>query len=111
MSKIKKYAKGRRLEYRVKEYLEGHGLVVFRCAGSKPVDLVVLGEGKVPVLVECKSTKISKKELEEKLLLASKAGCKLVVAVPGKGWTFSPLKVSQIPYYLNGTLLPVEWIW
>lgn len=81
------YSRGRRLEWKFKKYLEGIGFVVFRCAGSKPVDLIALSP-EHRYLVECKSSKISKDELERKLDMAFKAGCDLMVAVPGRAWLY-----------------------
>jgi Holliday junction resolvase len=85
----KKYAKGRRLEYRVKKYLEGCGWCVFRCAGSKPVDLLALKEGQA-CIVECKTSRISKKELQEKLSMAKSVKFGLMVVIPGQGWSYVP---------------------
>ena len=45
---------GRRLEYAVRRKLKSVGFVVFRCAGSRPVDLVAFRDGKI-LLVECKT--------------------------------------------------------
>jgi hypothetical protein len=52
------YLKGYRLELNVKRALDKVGLHVFRCAGSKPVDLVVVNNYATKndvVLVECKA--------------------------------------------------------
>lgn len=82
---MKGYYKGRRLEWKFKKKLEVKGYTVFRCAGSKPVDLVALkGETKERILVECKHKIISGSELMKKLNLANRAGCDLIVAYPGK---------------------------
>lgn len=51
---MNRYAKGRRWEYEVKQRLEHHGWIVFRCAGSKPVDLVAFHVIHLPLVVECK---------------------------------------------------------
>ena len=48
------YAKGRNLEYSVRERLKGLGYMVFRCAGSRPVDLIAIKDGGI-LLVECKA--------------------------------------------------------
>lgn len=48
------YAKGRNLEYSVRERLKTFGYVVFRCAGSRPVDLIAIREDRI-LLVECKA--------------------------------------------------------
>ena len=52
------YLKGYRLELNVKRTLDKVGLHVFRCAGSKPVDLVVVNNYATKndvLLVECKA--------------------------------------------------------
>ena len=49
------YVKGVRWEREVKERLERHGWLVFRCAGSKPIDLIAFRSGKLPLWVECKT--------------------------------------------------------
>ena len=46
--------RGRTLEYTVREKLKANGYVVFRCAGSRPVDLVAFKDKRV-LLVECKA--------------------------------------------------------
>lgn len=52
--RVKAYVKGRRFEYQVKRLLESQGFTVFRLAGSKPLDLVAVRNGKV-MFVECKA--------------------------------------------------------
>jgi Holliday junction resolvase len=47
-------SKGRQLEYAVRRKLRSLGFVVFRCAGSRPVDLIAFRDGKI-TLVECKT--------------------------------------------------------
>jgi len=61
--KTKAYAKGRAFEYQVKRLLENQGYIVFRCAGSKPLDLVAFRMGKV-LVCECKTGSISAKDRE-----------------------------------------------
>lgn len=62
--RIKTYVKGRAFEYQVKKLLEKQGYTVFRCASSKPLDLVAFRMGKVFVC-ECKTNpKISDKDKE-----------------------------------------------
>ena len=76
------YRKGRRFEYHVKHHLEQQGYAVFRCAGSRPVDLVALKPGEPPLLVECKYGKSKLTEADRKALLelARKAGARLILA-------------------------------
>jgi len=49
-----RYEKGRRLEYAVKRRLEAAGYTVFRCAASRPCDLIAIKQESF-LLVECKS--------------------------------------------------------
>jgi len=51
--KISRKKKGTNFENYVKRKLEFLGYKVFRCAASKPIDLIALAPGEV-VLVECK---------------------------------------------------------
>jgi Holliday junction resolvase len=46
--------KGRLLEYAVRRKLRSQGYYVFRCAGSRPVDLIAMKDGKA-LLIECKA--------------------------------------------------------
>jgi Holliday junction resolvase len=62
--KIKTYAKGRAFEYQVKKLLENQGYIVFRCASSKPLDLVAFKMGKV-LVCECKTGFVSEKDKEK----------------------------------------------
>ncbi|MDI6715315.1 MAG: hypothetical protein QMD43_09915 [Thermodesulfovibrio sp.] len=61
--RIKTYYKGRAFEYHVKKLLEKQGYTVFRCASSKPLDLVAFRMGKV-LVSECKINPISEKDKE-----------------------------------------------
>jgi len=51
--KTSSYYKGYALEREIKEKLSKAGFTVFRCCGSRPVDLILVKEGKV-VLCEIK---------------------------------------------------------
>jgi Holliday junction resolvase len=51
---MNRYAKGVRWEREVKRRLEKAGWTVFRCAGSKPVDLIAVKERRLPRVIECK---------------------------------------------------------
>ena len=78
----RRYEKGRRFEYRVKRELERQGYVVFRCAGSKPVDLIAMKRGGPNLIVECKlNGKFSRDDLWKLFFLAEDAG-----AVPMIAW-------------------------
>ena len=62
---MNRYAKGRRFEYRVKEWLEERGFYVVRSAGSKGIaDLVALKDNQT-FLVQCKAYKPSVREINE----------------------------------------------
>jgi len=63
---MKKYYKGRRLEYKFKKILESEGYIVFRCAGSKPIDLIAIYPGTITThLIEVKAGKASKESTEK----------------------------------------------
>jgi Holliday junction resolvase len=61
---VSNYERGRRLEYRVKEFLERQGYFVVRSAGSKFPDLLAVKDGRA-LAVEVKKHPPSGKELEE----------------------------------------------
>lgn len=65
---MSKYKKGRRWEYKVRDHFKSQGWLVIRAAGSKPLDLVCLKQGKKPALVECKTKNYLTKSEKEKLL-------------------------------------------
>ena len=67
---MSQYRKGRRFEYLVRDHLRKLGWTVFRLAGSKPLDLVAVRQGKV-VFVECKFKKPTKKEIEKVEMFAA----------------------------------------
>lgn len=48
------HTQGRNLEYAVRKHLKKQGYVVFRCAGSRPVDIIAIKHGQI-LLVECKA--------------------------------------------------------
>lgn len=52
----RRYEKGRRFEQRIRKRLKSIGFFVVRAAGSKPIDLVAIKDGKT-VLIECKKYK------------------------------------------------------
>jgi len=78
---MSRYAKGRRLEYKVRDLFRSRGYVVIRAAQSKPIDLICLKGGRI-LLVECKSGKstLSKSRRTELLKLAEASGASLVLA-------------------------------
>jgi len=76
---VTNYERGRRFEWRVRDLLRKKGFAVFRCAGSKPVDLIALRRGRI-VLVECKSDgRIDQRQLKKLESLAKKAGGELII--------------------------------
>ncbi|MEM2352024.1 MAG: hypothetical protein QXT26_06415 [Thermoproteota archaeon] len=78
----KRYAKGRRFEYRVRQYFEKNGFVVFRLAGSKPFDLLAFKPGERPLFIECKAKPVfDKKQAAFLIDLASRCNANLVLAL------------------------------
>jgi len=66
MPRIKTYRKGYVFERMVRLKLSDAGLVVFRCAGSKPIDLIAFHPRGVIYLIECKNKeRLGKGEIEE----------------------------------------------
>lgn len=51
---MNRYRKGYIWELEVKKQWEARGWTVFRCASSKPVDLIALRPRSVPRVIECK---------------------------------------------------------
>lgn len=79
------YQKGRRFEYKVKKYLQNAGFTVFRCAGSKPIDLIAVKKNSHPVLllIECKKSCILPERERRKLIhLAEETGGIPIFAYP-----------------------------
>ena len=79
------YQKGRRFEYKVKKYLQNAGFTVFRCAGSKPIDLIAVKKNNHPVLllIECKKSCILPERERRKLIrLAEETGGIPIFAYP-----------------------------
>ena len=79
--KERRYIRGRRFEYRVRDHFKKHGFLVIRSAQSKPLDLVCLKNGYI-VLVECKvgRTKLGETEKAKFLAMAETAGATPVLA-------------------------------
>ena len=76
-----RYHKGRAFEYKVRDLLKEMGFAVFRCAASKPVDLIALKKDAPPILVECRTShKPTSRRREELEKLAEKSGAILLVA-------------------------------
>lgn len=61
----KNYISGRAFEYKVKKYLESHGHLVFRSAGSHSIADLISISMKLDrtVLIQCKHHKINKKQI------------------------------------------------
>jgi Holliday junction resolvase len=78
---MSRYAKGRRLEYQVRDLLRRKGYLVIRAAQSKPVDLVALKNGKT-LLIECKTEKspLTRQRRTELIRLTGITGASLVLA-------------------------------
>ena len=76
-------SRGRNLEYAVRDRLRARGFVVFRCAGSRPVDLVAVKDGRI-LLVECKAglhPSLPPSQLEKLLEISGRVGGSVVLAV------------------------------
>ncbi|MEM2367018.1 MAG: hypothetical protein QXQ50_02145 [Candidatus Bathyarchaeia archaeon] len=82
--KVKAYQKGRRFEYQVKRLLESQGYIVFRCASSKPLDLVAFRLGKV-LVCECKTGMVSEKDREKLGGWASRLGFPVALFTKNNG--------------------------
>jgi hypothetical protein len=67
------YRRGRRLEYKIKRMLEDRGWTVFRCASSKPLDLVAFKNGFV-TLIECKTGEVTSEAFEKAQKYANLTG-------------------------------------
>ena len=79
------YRRGRSFEYTVKRKLEVLGYRVFRCAGSKPVDLIAISKEMGVVLVECKARqKVLKSDIIFLEGLAKELGVKALIAYKRK---------------------------
>jgi len=77
--------KGTNFENYVKRKLLELGYVVFRCAASKPIDLIAVKDGSV-VLVECKAFENPPKSSWSKLLeLAQRCGAKALKVYKKRG--------------------------
>jgi Holliday junction resolvase len=78
---MSRYVKGRRLEYRVRDFLRSKGYVVIRAAQSKPVDPVALRNGKT-LLIECKTEKssLTRQRRTELIRLIEVTGASLIIA-------------------------------
>lgn len=100
--RLRKYHKGRVFEYKVRDLLKSMGFTVFRCAASKPVDLIALKKGVPPILVECRSFRApTRKRREELEQMAEKSGAVLLIAERGKLREFR----REIEALLSGRLL------
>ena len=83
------FRKGRRFEYKVRDKLIKAGFRVFRCAGSKPIDLIAISknsDGKpIVLLIECKKSCILPERERRKLIrLAKETGGIPIFAYPDR---------------------------
>ncbi|MCW1308350.1 MAG: hypothetical protein OH337_04025 [Candidatus Parvarchaeota archaeon] len=101
----------------VKKILEGDGWLVFRFAGSKPLDLVAFRNGKI-MLVECKLSGVDTEAIEKAHRYASLTGLPVMIffiengalkslmvnPVERKGWANSVQMLHEFAdYILNKT--------
>lgn len=72
---MSEYKKGYRFERKVRKYLETLGYVVFRAAGSKPVDLLVF-DCNNGYVIECKVSKkyLRKNDINKLMEIYSRTG-------------------------------------
>ena len=63
---MNRYRKGYIFELAIKEKWEKDDWTCFRCAGSKPVDLIALKKQMLPRLIECKAGKAPSQPYLEK---------------------------------------------
>jgi len=95
---MSEYVKGRRFEYRVRDFFRKNGFVVIRAAQSKPIDLVCLRRGEA-IFVECKTGKsgLRRTRRQELLSLAEAAGALPLLSVRKKRkLIFKDLRTSKI---------------
>ena len=81
-----RYAKGYALERELKEKFTKAGFIVFRCAGSRPVDLILVKEGRV-ILCEIKRGASTNTPIET-LALAESAKLPAIYIVRRKRRTY-----------------------
>ena len=79
------YRKGYEFERRVRKLLEERGYVVFRSAGSKPVDLIVT-DGRETYVIECKVNRgdLRREDLERMLKIHRRTRYIPVLAYRGR---------------------------
>lgn len=78
---MNEYRKGYNFERRVRIYLEKLGYIVFRAAGSKPIDLIVTN-GKKTFIIECKVDKsyVRKRDINRLIEYHNKTGYLPIIA-------------------------------
>jgi len=80
VSKVSKYARGRRVEYKVKDILSKAGWYVWRLAASKPFDLIAIKNGEI-LIIECKrQSSLTKLEKTKLLEIAKNGGATVILA-------------------------------
>jgi len=104
-------SRGRGLEYAVRDHLQDRGYIVFRCAGSRPLDLIAVKEGQI-LLVECKTGRnpcLPPEQLNHILEIAKKAGGTLILVIRKRHGKIKWFKVTdqgmkrwEKLYWLNG---------
>jgi Holliday junction resolvase len=80
------HQQGRQLEYTVSRLLKTIGYTVFRCAGSRPVDLIAIKDGNI-LLIECKTglnPHLSTKQMNRILDISNKVGAMPLLVVRRK---------------------------
>jgi Holliday junction resolvase len=80
------HIQGRNLEYAVRRELKKQGYVVFRCAGSRPVDLIAIKHRQI-LLVECKAglnPYLTRQQMNRILDISKKVGASVLLVVRRK---------------------------
>jgi len=76
----------RKFEYKVKRRFENKGYIVFRLAGSKPIDLIAIEPNtKEIILIECKTNNYyPKTQMKRQIQIAKTLNAKLILAIKEK---------------------------
>ncbi len=88
-----KYRRGRKLEYTVRDMFKQGGYFVFRCAGSKPLDLIAV-KGSETVLIEVKMGEPTKADFDKCRQIAKESNHEVnLISYAGQrphGWVIHP---------------------
>lgn len=101
----KSYEKGRRFEYKVKQWLEERGWLCFRTAGShSPFDIIGMKEGET-IGIQCKyNVKITRGEMKNLIMLKNDIdpfGDGLISFFVAEGAARQPTKFAKVPWSIQ----------